>query len=26
VRVGPDGLIYVAMNSPGQIVRLSPAD
>ena len=26
VRVGPDGLIYVALNGPGQIVRLSPAD
>lgn len=26
VKVGPDGLIYVALNGPGQIVRLSPAD
>ncbi|AMY07885.1 Soluble aldose sugar dehydrogenase YliI precursor [Luteitalea pratensis] len=26
VRVGPDGLIYVAFNGPGLIVRLSPAD
>ena len=26
VRIGPDGLIYVAFNDPGQIVRLSPAD
>jgi glucose/arabinose dehydrogenase len=26
VRVGPDGLIYVAFNNPGRIVRLSPAD
>ena len=26
VRVGPDGLVYVALNGPGQIVRLSPVD
>jgi aldose sugar dehydrogenase len=26
VRVGPDGLIYVAFNTPGRIVRLSPVD
>jgi glucose/arabinose dehydrogenase len=26
VKVGPDGLVYVALNGPGQIVRLSPAD
>ncbi len=26
VRIGPDGLVYVALNNPGRIVRLAPAD
>ncbi|MEE3261895.1 MAG: PQQ-dependent sugar dehydrogenase, partial [Candidatus Latescibacterota bacterium] len=26
VETGPDGLIYVALEEPGRIVRLSPAD
>lgn len=26
VQVGPDGLIYVALNNPGRIVRLAPED
>ena len=26
VVVGPDGLLYVALNDPGRIVRLVPAD
>jgi glucose/arabinose dehydrogenase len=26
VRSGPDGLVYVVLNSPDMIVRLVPAD